>query len=233
MVPLVTRIGPHDIDNLGMVRLDNGLRIPFVGMISRLARGHSVPLTILRGGKRLEVSLPVTTADDQLLRKLRGEQPTYFIHGPLVFSPAREEVTSLYLRAHPSGHSPLLLRSGDRVRFPGEELVVVTAPMFQHKIARGYSDPVGQVLVEVNGTKLKNLRHLVELLRDSKDEFLKFGFEQGTEVLVFRRTEMAKATEEILEDAGIALGRRGSKDMLAVWNGGVKPANKNDPTKGK
>jgi S1-C subfamily serine protease len=223
---LVTRIGEHDIDNLGMVRRENGLRVPFQGMIPRLARGNAVPLTIIRGGKRMNVSLPVTTADTRLIPKLRGEQLPYFIHGPLVFCPARDEVVSTYLRFHPSRLSPLLLRGADRVRFPGEELVVVTAPMFQHKISKGYSDPVGQVLQEINGTKVKNLRHLVELLRDSKDEYLKFRFEEGAEVLVFRRTEMAKATEEILDDAGIALGRRGSRDMLAVWRGG-----KSDPSK--
>jgi S1-C subfamily serine protease len=230
---LITRIGEHDVDNLGMVRLDNGLRIPFQGLIPRLARNNAVPLTVIRGGKPLSLSLPVTTANNRLLPKLRGEQPSYFIHGPLVFSPAREEVVATYLRAHPSGLSPLLLRGSDRVRFPGEELVVVTAPMFQHKIARGYSDPIGQVLREVNGTAVKNLRHLVELLRDNKDEFLKFRFQEGAEVLVFRRTEMARATEEILEDAGIALGRRGSRDMLKVWNKGVTPGGKSDASKGQ
>jgi hypothetical protein len=96
--------------------------------------------------------------------------------------------------------------------------------MFDHKIAKGYSDPVGQVLDEVNGTKVKNLRHLVEILRDSTDEFLKFRFaEEGAEILIFRRKEMARATEEIMEDAGIAPNRRGSRDMLKVWNKGVKP----------
>jgi hypothetical protein len=34
---------------------------------------------------------------------------------------------------------------------------------------------------------------------------------------------MAKATEEVLEDAGIAPNRRGSRDMLKVWNKGVTP----------
>jgi hypothetical protein len=162
---------------------------------------------------------------------MHGEQPSYFIHGPLVFSAARQEVVSTYLRFNSNPHSPLSSRIGDRVRFPGEELVVVTAPMFEHKIAKGYSSPFGQVLQRVNATSVKNLRHLVEVLRDSKDEFLKFRFEEGAEVLVFRRTEMARATEEILEDAGIALGRRGSRDMLGVWNKGVTPASKGQSAK--
>ena len=99
--------------------------------------------------------------------------------------------------------------------------MVVTTPMFDHKIAKGYEDPLGQVLAEMNGQKVKNLRNLVEMLRDSTDEFLKFRFaDAGSEILVFRRAEMNKATNEILEDAGIAGSRRGSRDMLAVWKKG-------------
>jgi S1-C subfamily serine protease len=221
---VITRIGDYDIDNRGMVQLENGLRMPFMGMVPRLARNNAVGLTVIRKGQRLNLSLPVTTSDSRVIPRLRsGEHPAYFIHGPLVFSGARAEYIDSYLEANPSSQSPLLLHRYDRPRFPGEELVVVTVPMFEHKIARGYSDPAGQVLLDVNDTKVKNLRHLVELLRDSKDEFLKFRFEDGGEVLVFRRTEMARATEEILDDAGIAPGRRGSRDMVEVWNRGTTP----------
>src|SRR5262245_50810626 len=125
------------------------------------------------------------------------------------------------------GGSPLVARRHDRPRFPGEELVVVTSPMFQHKIAKVDGElVVGQVLAEVNGHKVKNLAHLVELLRDSTDEFLTSRFaEENSEVLVFGRKEMEKATEEVLEDAGIPPARRGSPDVLAVWKkrGAAKP----------
>jgi S1-C subfamily serine protease len=217
---VLTRIGAHDIDNEGMVRLPDGLRIPFVGLIPRLARGNAVPVTVVRAGKCLPLALPVTTRDDRLVREFQGEQPSYFIHGPLVFSPVKQEAIPMYLQVNPglSERSPLFVRRDDRVRFPGEELVVITSPMFEHKIARGYDEPLGQVLAEVNGQKVKNLRHLIEILRDSTEEFLTFRFaEEGADVMVFRRAEMDRVTAEILEDAGIAPSRRGSPDMLAVW----------------
>jgi S1-C subfamily serine protease len=217
---VLTRIGAHDIDNEGMVRLPGGLRIPFNGLIPRLVKKGAVPITVLRQGKRLELSLPVTTQDHRLVREFQGEQLSYFIHGPLVFSPAREEAIRWYVQYGNAtlGRSPLLARRGDRVRFPGEELVVVTSRLFDHKIAKGYNDPFGQVLESVNGHKIRNLRHLVEVLRDSRDPFLTFRFaEEGAEVLVFDRKKLNAATEEVLEEAGIAPTRRGSKDMLAVW----------------
>jgi hypothetical protein len=97
----------------------------------------------------------------------------------------------------------------------------ITTPV---KIAKGYDLALGQVVAEVNGIKVKNLRHLVEILRDCKDEYLIFRFaESGSEVLVFRREEMNKATEEILEDNGIRPSRRGSEELLRVWEGSKKP----------
>ena len=167
----------------------------------------------------------MTHEDNRLIPEFQGEMPDYFIHGPLVFSPAKSEAVSLYARLNPllyAGNSPLVRRRFDRVRFPGEELVVITAPMFRHKIARGYDDPVGKVVRSVNGVEVKNLRHLVELLRDCTDEFLTFRFaDDWSEVLVFDRKEMARVTEEIMEDNGIAPTRRGSAEVLRVWKRGT------------
>ena len=64
--------------------------------------------------------------------------------------------------------SPLVTRRGDQPRFDGEELVVVTSPMFPHRIGKGYDNPLSKVVKEINGVRIKNLRHLVEILRDSK-----------------------------------------------------------------
>jgi hypothetical protein len=90
--------------------------------------------------------------------------------------------------------------------------------MFGHKIAKGYANPVGKVVADVNGVQIKNLRHLVETLRDCKDEYLTFRFADAwSELLVFDRQEMERATEEILEDNGISATRRGSADLLKAW----------------
>ena len=49
------------------------------------------------------------------------------------------------------------------------------------------------------------------MLRDSKDEFLRFEMADRSESLVFKRTEMEAATEEILSNEGI---RYQSSDSL-------------------
>jgi S1-C subfamily serine protease len=220
---VLTKVGDYEIDNTGMIRLENDLLAPFSAAVPRAAQDGAAPVTVLRGGTSVSMSLPVTTQDNRLIRNYQGESPSYFIHGPLVFSPVRSDAVPYYARLNPdlyTSNSPMMNRRFDRVRFPGEDLVAVTAPMFVHKIAKGYMDPVGRVVKEVNGVPIKNLRCLVETIRDCKDEYLTFRFaEDGSEVLVFDRKEMDKATEQILDENGIALARRASADLMKIWKG--------------
>ncbi len=60
----------------------------------------------------------------------------------------------------------------------------MTSPMLPHRMTRGYGEPIGQVVESVDGTKIKNLRHLVETIRDGRDDFLTFRFaEDGAETI--------------------------------------------------
>jgi S1-C subfamily serine protease len=216
---VVTHIGRTAIDNEGSVEFEENLQLPFVSLIPRLAKAGNIPISVVRNGKTLEVALPVTRQDDRLIKPYHGQYPPYFVHGPLVFSPAIDEAVSMYVQNNPAAilGSPLGARDRDREEFPGEELVVVTAPVFAHKITRGYGDPFGQVVRDVDGIKIKNLSHLVEVLRDGRSEFLTIRFfGEFSETLVFRRNAMEVATAELMSENGIP--RRGSDEVMAVWN---------------
>jgi hypothetical protein len=182
-----------------------------------------VPVSVQRAGKTIDVALPVSCDTDRLLRSYDGRYPSYFVCGPLVFSPVAGEAISFYFQYNPAlagRNSPLTIRRSDRARFPGEELVVVTAPLLRTRMTKGYADPFGQVVSEVNGTKVRNLAHLVEVVRSCSDEYLTFRFaEDFSETLVFRRQATLEATEPLMSENGIP--RRGSDDVLAVWNGKV------------
>jgi hypothetical protein len=94
--------------------------------------------------------------------------------------------------------------------------VVIATRMFPHPIAKGYDNrPLG-VISKVNGTEIKNLRQLAELLHDADGEFLRFEMADRNESLVFRTKEMKDATDQILEDEGIRY--RASDDLRKVWD---------------
>lgn len=217
---IVTKIGNRAIDNTGMVRIYS-TRLGFFYLVNRLAKNGKVPLTILRNGKSLAVQVPVRRhSEGALVPTLKMEQPAYFVWGPLAFSPTTSElVTTVERYLTPTWilkRSPVVLRSSDRVAFPGEQLVMLIA-MFPHRTTKGYSSAVGQTVARVNGTKIKNLRHLIETLRDVKTPFVEFEFaERYSEKLVFKRKEVDRAMEQILTDNGIRL-QASPRALLKAW----------------
>ena len=178
-VDVVTAIGDKAIDNEGMIQSTGNLRlsVPLPG--AQAGADDSVPIRVVRAGRTIDTRLPVSRDDDHLIRGYEGKMPSYFVYGSLVFSPVIREALATYYRASPglmARNSPIVTRGGDRVRFQGEELVVVTSLLLPNRMTRGYGEPIGQVVESVNGTRIKNLRHLVETLSDSRDEFLTFRF---------------------------------------------------------
>ncbi len=220
---VITRIGAASVDNEGMIKLGDNLRVRFQYLIQRLAKDGRVPLTIVRDRRAAQVDLPVGPDRPQLIPGLEGEYPPYFIYGPLVFSTATTHflaplgnnaraLSSLILVG-----SPLATRRGDSPAFAGEELVVVSSPFFPHRLSKGYDNPISRVVRRVNGTPIQNLRHLVAVLRDLRDEFVTFEYiGRGAESTVFVRQEMLAATEDILNDNGVR--SQGSPAELEIWN---------------
>lgn len=216
---IITKIGDTPIDNEGMVKIGDNLRVRFPYLLQKTAVGGKAPLTVIRKGQSMKIDLPVPPRRPMLVPDLDGTYPSYFVYGPLVFSTATQQFvgSSNMLAALAGTGSPLGTRRGDRPEFPGEALVVISSPFFPHKLSKDYSSPQTWVLKTVNGVTVKNLLHVVELLRDATDDFMVFEFDgRSNESLVFPRKEMIAATEEILTDNGVR--SQGSPDTLAVWN---------------
>ena len=219
---VIARIGIQPIDDDGMIRINGDLRLGFQYMIQKTAHDGKVPLTVVRQGRQMEIQVPVYSDRPMLMPDLMGQYPAFFILGPVVFTPATrmyfDGITPRSLADLSWMGSPLTARRGDRPAFPGEQLVVIAAPFLPHQIANNYGNPIAKVVETVNGVQVRNLGHLVELFRDSKDDFIRIEFAgHGTETLVFNRKELLSATDEILTDNGIR--SQGSPDLMAVWGG--------------
>lgn len=220
---VITKIGDAPIDDQGMIKIGSNLRVRFQYLVQQIAKGGKVPLTIVRSGKELSIELPVNAERPFVIPSLKGAYPSYFVFGPMVFSTATAEFCegidsrSEILRLLSIVASPLVTRRGDMPAFPGENLVVVSSPFFPHKLAKGYGVPAARVVDMINGTHVNNLDHLVQLLRDSKDDFVRIEFVgREAEAIVLPRKDCIAATEDILTDNGVRA--QGSTDTLAVWN---------------
>ena len=57
---VITKIGDTPVDDQGMVKLGDNLRVRFTYLVQKTARNGKVPLTVVRAGKEIHVELPVS-----------------------------------------------------------------------------------------------------------------------------------------------------------------------------
>ena len=220
---VLLKIGDQPLDSQGNVKIQDELRLSYQYLVPKLARDGHVQLTVLRDRKTIEVKAPVRAHVDLVMPPLLGKYPRYFIYGPMVFTQATQDIAG---RIAASGlgatyttyyKNPLVPRLLDQPSFAGEEIVSLTH-LLPHKTSKGYSPAAFSTVSRINGTKVRNLAHLVELLRDATGEFLVVELAGLAEPLVFRRAEVLQATEEILADEGIR--KQFSDDLENVWHKG-------------
>jgi hypothetical protein len=208
---VITHIGEYDIDNEGNCSIRSDLRGDFRYFVHDVVdEDGNVPLTIVRDGETMQISVPAQIDPPSLMPSIavHGDYPRYYIYGPLCFSQATNELASAlpaqYIQLFNYIDSPLVTRIGDRPAFPDEELVIVAAPMFDHPITKGYDRHHLAILSKINGQDVTNLESVGTILNSLEDEYVIFEFAGTvTETLVFKRSEVEAATEDILGDNGI------------------------------
>ncbi len=210
---VITKIGDSPIDLAGTVKVGD-LHLNFRYMIQKVARDGKVRLEVFRDGKATTVDAPAPdwTHRPRLMPFLLDGYPKYLVWGPLSFATAAGDFVHAfdqqgyaekwypYLSAQ---KSPLISRRDDRPAFEGEQLVVLTA-MLPHKLVRGYDASLAAVVDEVDGVKVKNLRHLAEQLRDAKGDQVVISFvDRNADILVLDRKAVLDASEQILSENAI------------------------------
>ncbi len=224
---VITHIGDTPVDSDAKVAVRYDLRLSAFYLVQKHAKDGSLPLTVFREGRVMRFNLPVQAQKDLVIPYLLEANPRYFILGPLVFSQTTQDYLDRLGGSRSSSlrrrSSPLVIRRYDKPAFPGEEIVAVSSPMFPHRITNGYDDPNQAVVTELNDVPIKNLRHLVELVRDFRTPQITFKFARTGafthETMVFNRDEIMAATSTILEENGIRYPF--SSDLRAVWETAV------------
>ena len=82
-----------------MSKIKDNLRLNFQYLVQKVVKDGKVPLTVVRQGKAMPVDVPVKTHYPMLIESLKGKYPSYFIYGPLAFSPVTAEFASVFDRA--------------------------------------------------------------------------------------------------------------------------------------
>lgn len=191
---VILEIDGCKISNNGKIRIDgNEPRFLFYPVYLRQI-GEKIPVKVLRDGAVVETSIVAAKRDQRIRRWMYDTRPDYFVYGGLVFTTASY---NYIVASQALFHDDL---SADK-EFDGDDAVVIS-DVLPDVCMEGYMGLYRSLVRTVNGTKVKNLRHLVELVESCRDGFIRFGLDCGDEwdvKMIVDAKELREATPRVMQ----------------------------------
>ena len=197
------------VANNGDIRLPGNHIRTFCHPVQMRQIGDKVPVKVLRDGQILEREVPVAKRAVRSRGFLYDEKPDYFVCGGLVFTTLSYSFlldNKIAMHDNPSDESKAV----------GDEQFVMLADVLADICVEGYIGSAGVHVRSVNGEKVRNLRHLVELVDGAEGEFLRLGIDDDNEwdsLLVLDLAALRAATPRVMERYRIPADR--SEDLKA------------------
>jgi len=186
-------------------------RVLFSHLLRQKFTGDSVNVTLLRNGEILETVVDLELPPQLVPWYMYDKNPSYLIYAGLVLTP----LSVPYLMAE-FGHrwqryAPVGLLEPAMygiIKQPGEE-VVVLSQVLASDTTSGYEDINNVKVISFNGQRVKSLRHLLRLITDNKEPYVKFevGNSPASAMMIIADAESAeKDTKHILTQNKIPEG---------------------------
>ncbi|KAI5066907.1 hypothetical protein GOP47_0017435 [Adiantum capillus-veneris] len=188
-----------DVANDGTVPFRHGERIGFSYLVSQKYTGEQARVRILRNKKFLEFDVQLDTHKRLVPAHIKGRPPSYYILAGIVFAAVsvpylRSEYGKDYDYDAPVKLLDKLLYSMAQTE---DEQLVVISQVLVADINIGYEDIVNTQVLALNGTSVRNLKHLAHMVETCKEEFLRLDLEYH-QMIVLETKKAKSATEEIL-----------------------------------
>jgi len=209
---VLLQAGPFPVGSDGSVFFE-GNRV-FAGVAFQLAQhGQTVPIRVLRGGRKLDLDLPVSIySDDRMLGNQYDTPPRYFVHAGLVFTPLSldylktlgrdwrdtanaEIVYELYYRRHEDPDS-------------ARPEPIVLSSVLTHPVNVNVQFGARSLLDRVNGHRIRHLEDVVRAFESATNTHHVLEFLPNRALETLDRDTAAAAHDEILRSYGVPRDRR-------------------------
>ena len=191
---IILEIDGYKVSNMGRIRLAGGeARSLYYPLYTRQI-GEKIPVKVFRDGTVVETSITAAKKNRRIRRWMYDVRPDYFVYGGLVFT----TVSYDYLvDSRAEIHDDIIKDKS----FVDDEPVAISF-CFSDKAIDGYRGAANSLVRSVNGVKVRNLRHLTELVDQCHDGFVRFGLDRGNEwdnKLIVDAREMREATVRVMK----------------------------------
>eukprot|EP00276_Gloeochaete_wittrockiana_P001837 CAMPEP_0184671688 /NCGR_PEP_ID=MMETSP0308-20130426/85649_1 /TAXON_ID=38269 /ORGANISM="Gloeochaete witrockiana, Strain SAG 46.84" /LENGTH=606 /DNA_ID=CAMNT_0027118861 /DNA_START=212 /DNA_END=2032 /DNA_ORIENTATION=- len=202
------------VANDGTIPFRKGERIAFRYLITQKFYGETSSLTLLRNGEVIERTVTLGIVRPLVPVHLYDMLPRYFIYAGLVFVPLSQPYLRNEYGKEWETKAPVKLcnLALDGVLTEPDEQVVILSQVLAAEINIGYQLNLANVqLTQFNDLKVRNLRHLMELVEANPETYARFNFE-NEKVLILDTDLARQANPEILKQHFIPLNK--SADLL-------------------
>ncbi|MCH2062892.1 MAG: trypsin-like peptidase domain-containing protein [Roseibacillus sp.] len=196
-------IDGNPIDNAGNIEVD-GEKVVLHEVVERKFAGDEVALQFLRQGETKGVTITLKAFPHSRIYAVRyGERPRFVFFAGLVFQPLDFNLYSAYGFDSPRVRKIFQNYVSDAL-FKEREDVVVLTRVESDRLTSFITGFNGTVVDEINGTRVKNLRHAHELLyAGDQPEFITIKCNGVARPIVIPSAEVESANKRIMQQNGI------------------------------
>ena len=206
---VILEVDGYKVSNSGRIRIEGGVARSLSYPIYMRQIGEKIPVKVLRDGEIIETAVESAKVRYRGKEWLYDKKPDFFLYGGFVFT----TVSLDYLiSVRPSFYDDL--RKGWEC---ADDEAVVISFCFADKEIDGYIGCGESLVRKVNGVKVRNLRHLVEIVDNCHDGFIRFDVDRETEwdvKIIVDAKEMRETTERVMKRHQIPADR--SEDLQST-----------------
>ena len=182
---IILEVDGYKVSNNGRIRLKGGEPRSLYYPIYTRQIGEKIPVKVYRDGAVVKTFITAAKRNMRIRSWMYDARPDYFVYGGFVFT----TISYDYLvQSEAQFHDDLSRNAG----FPGDEAVAISF-CFADVGIEGYIGCDKSLVRNVNGVKVRNLRHLVEIVDACKDGFVCFGLDRNNEWDVVRQAKLGRA----------------------------------------
>lgn len=203
---VVIAIDGQMVGNDNTVRFATADRIDSNILIARRQLGENLPLTVVRDGKKMDISYPLSyTLKDS--RIIPGHQsnlvPDYEVIGGMVITEVNEDMIREWKYT-----PPLIDANRYEYRKTGAadiDRMLIVSNILPDEINRGYERSKFGIIGSVNGVDVSNLKQLREQLAKAEGDYVVLGFVKHDGQVVFSRKALAERMPVIAQRYGLPM----------------------------